>query len=186
MSYQFLGRSLLIVWVACAPLAWADDAPQTPTEKRTVNGNREIPAASTSLNPTSASTYWEVYKTISIAAGSLVYLDSQIDFSKSSQIAVSARCTAGVSAATSMDNLDFQAFWAVSGTTLFGVVEHLAGSKFAYWDAGGGTFQVYGSQLRLAILNNGSSSITLDQVVIFTPVPPASTTATTSTPSSKS
>lgn len=196
MSNRILSRGFLFSSVALLiPLAWAappisaaNDSPASPIEKQTKSGSREKPsskATQTTVAASSSSAYWEVYQNVTISAGGFVYLDSNIDFSTHDKLAVSVRCTNATSAATSMDSVDFQAMWGVSGANLFSIVEHLLGSKFAWWDAGGGTFQVYGSQFRMVIYNNGTGSITLDQIVLFTSAPPttaAAAAAATSSP----
>jgi hypothetical protein len=184
MSNRTLMRVFLVACVVLlTPLAWAaNDSPTAPVEKKTRNGSREKPrpqSTQTSVAASASSANWEVYQNIAISSGGFVYIDSNIDFSSHDTVAVAARCASATSAATSMDSVDFQAMWGVSGANLFAIVEHLQGSKFAWWDAGGGTFQVYGPQFRLVIFNNGSSSITLDQVTLFTSAPQASAAAAT-------
>lgn len=175
MKFRALWLSVLGLCATLAPLGWADEATIETSDAKAQRSpqarsatNTMAPAASLSANVSSAN--WELYKNLTIPAGNHITLDSKIDYTTRGKVAFTARCTSASWGGLSMSSLDFQALWSVPGAELFGVVEHLAGSKFAYIDAGGGIFQVYGSKFRIVISNSDKTSdATLDQVLIYTP-----------------
>ncbi len=174
MKFRVLLLSVLGVCGALAPLSWADgaataarDSKAQPLPQARSAGNPIAPAANLVANVSSAN--WELYKNLTIPPGGHISLDSKIDFTARGKVSFTARCTSASWGGLSMSSLDFQALWSVPGAELFGVVEHLAGSKFSYIDSGGGLFQVYGSKFRMVISNiDKTNDATLDQVLIYT------------------
>ena len=61
-------------------------------------------------------------------------------------------------------------YWAVLQLSLYGMTDVVAGASFPYWNAGGATFNTYGSRFRLQVTNNGTNPITLTQVLVFSRV----------------
>jgi hypothetical protein len=150
-------------------LALAGEPQRAPVEPVRASNARAHPSSSSGSAPVASSSNWELYQNVVINAGSSVSIDSGLSFATYEHVAVSVRCTAATTSATSMSGIVLQPLWSVPGAELFSIAEFALGSKFAYWDAGGAVFQVYGPQFRLTIENTGSSAITLDQVVIFAP-----------------
>ena len=108
---------------------------------------------------------WEYWTNVTIAAGSSVNLDSQIDYSTTDTVRMTIR-----SAGSDLANVIVSAYWAIPQVSWYGVADVVAGSTFPYTDAGGATFNAYGSEFRLRVTNNGSESIRLSQVLLFTRV----------------
>jgi hypothetical protein len=61
-------------------------------------------------------------------------------------------------------------YWAVLQLSLYGMTDVVAGTSFPYSNAGGATFNTYGSRFRLQVTNNGANPITLTQVLVFSRV----------------
>ena len=110
----------------------------------------------------------EVFSGILIAAGKSVSLDSTLDYSAVSTVAVTVQCIICNSANNSLGSsgLVLQAAWMVPGST-FVAPESKAATAFPYWDSGGALFNVYGPQFRLILQNQGNQSIAVQQVTIF-------------------
>jgi hypothetical protein len=62
------------------------------------------------------------------------------------------------------------AYWGVPQLPLYAAADVIGGTSFPYSNAGGATFNTYGSQFRLQVTNNGANPITLTQVLIFSRV----------------
>jgi hypothetical protein len=126
---------------------------------------RSKSSASTSTAPGTS----EVYQDVVIPAGKNVIIQSSVDYSSSSTVAVTVLCTACTAATTSMAALGLvlEARWqGLNATTDIATAN--AGT-FAYLDAGGAIFSVYAELFNLELQNKGTSTITLDQVTIFSP-----------------
>jgi hypothetical protein len=168
----WLGPALFLI--AAAPCGQAQSQSQSaPTTARAASGSRarKMSATGTDVAASTSSTTWEIYKNITVAAQTAVTLDSKLDFTAHDKVAFSARDHTAMSVATSMDALDFQAHWRFDDADYDAVVEHIAGTKFAYWDAGGAVFQSYGPRFRLVITNQSTDTdVTLDQVILFIPL----------------
>lgn len=111
----------------------------------------------------------EVYQDVVIAAGKNVVIQSTSDYSSSSTVAVAVLCTACTTATTSMAALGLvlEARW--QGMYVATDIATASTATFAYQDAGGAIFSVFGELFNLELQNKGTSTITLDQVMIFTP-----------------
>lgn len=111
----------------------------------------------------------EVYKKVIIEAGKSVTLDSAIDFSAASTVAITVSCVTCTTQATSLNaaGLALQARWTVPNADLYVPTESRAGSAFAFWDSGSVVFIVYGTQFRLVLQNKGTQGVLIDQVTIF-------------------
>ena len=109
----------------------------------------------------------EVYQDVVIPAGKNVILQSALDYSSSSTVAVAVRCTACTTKTTSLSALGLilEARWLA--LTASSDLATQSTSNFAYFDAGGAIFNVYAEQFNLELQNRGSTTITLDQVTIF-------------------
>ena len=107
-----------------------------------------------------------MFLNVLIPAGKTVTLDSGLDFTNATGVAVTVMCTTCTNAATSLSSagLTLQARWMVADAEAFVAIEHKAAAAFAYWDAGGAIFSAYGSKFRLALQNKGSASISLPRV----------------------
>jgi hypothetical protein len=111
----------------------------------------------------------EVYQDVVIPPGKNVIIQSTQNYASSSTVAVAVLCTACTTATTAMAALGLvlEARWQpLNGTTDIATAN--AGT-FAYLDAGGAVFSVYAELFNLELQNKGTSTITLDQVTIFSP-----------------
>ncbi len=140
------------------------------TEKSTASNvyvwkARPKAAASTSTAAGAA----EVYQDVVIAPGRNVVIQSTADYSSSSTVAVAVLCTACTTATTSLTALGLvlEARW--QGMYVTTDIATANTATFAYQDAGGAIFNVFAELFNLELQNKGTSTITLDQVTIFTP-----------------
>ena len=108
---------------------------------------------------------WEWWTNVTIPPGSSVNLDTRFDYSTTDTVRVTVR-----SVGSDLGNLVVGAYWGVPQLSLFGVADVVAGTSFPFSNAGGATFNTYGSQLRLQMTNNGANPITLSQVLAFSRV----------------
>lgn len=106
---------------------------------------------------------WEYWTNVTIPASSWVNLDAQLDYSTADTVRVTIRSTKA-----NLDNITVAAYWAIPEVSYYGVADVDDGSKFVYLDAGGATFNTYGSEFRIHVINNSRSAITLSQVLLFT------------------
>lgn len=111
----------------------------------------------------------EIFQNIIVPPGNSIPLDSSIDYSSVGTVAVAVQCSGCSSAATSLgtSGLILQARWTVPNGALLVATENKAATTFAYWDAGGAIFNVYGPQFRLVLQNTGTQPISLQQITIF-------------------
>ncbi len=111
----------------------------------------------------------EVYEGIFIDAGKTVSLDSRLDYSSATTVAVGLMCIVCDSAATSIEasGLVLVARWAVPDAELYVTTENKATTAFLYWDSGGVIFNVYGSQFRLSLQNKGREPIAIEQITLL-------------------
>jgi hypothetical protein len=119
------------------------------------------PRAQTS-SPQDSFNQWEFWNNITIPAGAAINLDSQLDYSTTDTVRVTFR-----SAGADLGNLVVSAYWAIPQVDLFGVAEVVAGNSFPYLNAGGATFNTYGSILRVQVKNTGNAPMVLAQVLAF-------------------
>jgi hypothetical protein len=117
---------------------------------------------SRTLVPSYSSSLWEYWVNLTIPAGGSLDLDSAMDFSYSDSVRVTVRCGNG-----SLADLVLSAYWSVPLAPLFNVADVVKGDTFYYRNVGGATFNTYGSQFRLRIINNGVTGVTLSQVLMF-------------------
>jgi hypothetical protein len=120
-------------------------------------------AVSRSLGSSYASSLWEYWVNQVIPAGGSLDLDSEIDFSSSETARVTVR-----SDSANLGDIALAAYWTVPTAPYFNIADVVKGSGSYYRNAFGATFNTYGSRFRLRILNNGSSAVTLRQVLIST------------------
>ncbi len=112
----------------------------------------------------------EVYVDVTIGPGQSAVLDSGFDYTDADMVRVSVQ-----SADFDLGNLQLQAYWSVPDANFYNLTDVVDGSTFIAANVGGAPFMVYGSQFRLVLMNTGSSTITLVQVMVFphvTPAPP--------------
>jgi hypothetical protein len=128
-----------------------------------------IAAATKASTSTTTTTNSEAYGSINIDAGKSVYIDSSLDYSSASTVAVTVQCTGCTTAATSLgtSGLVLHASWLVPNAEWYGATENKAATGFLYWDVGSAIFNVYGSQFRLVLQNGGSSTIAIKQITLF-------------------
>lgn len=127
------------------------------------------PRAKATGDTTPAATNAEVFVDIVIAAGKNVVLESAMDFSTVSTVAVTISCTVCTTDKTALgtSGLVLQARWAIPDADSYVATEYKAATLFPYWDAGGVVFNVFGSMFRLNLQNKGTESITIQQVTLF-------------------
>ncbi len=110
---------------------------------------------------------YEIFKNIQIAAGRSTFLDSTVDFSSVDRVAVLVRCTVCSTTNKQLDNITFQSYWFVPDSDLPTQTETKLGSAFSAPDSGGFFFQVFGSQLRIVLLNKSNQTVFIQQIVVF-------------------
>lgn len=140
------------------------------TEKSTAKS--ELPdrvrrkAADTPVSPI---TNADVFEGIIIQPGKTISLDSTLDYSTATSVAVGIQCIVCDSLSESLgtSGLVLLARWAVPNAELYVTTENKATTLFPYWDAGGVIFNVYGSMFRLSLQNNGSEPIAIEQIIIL-------------------
>jgi hypothetical protein len=128
---------------------------------------RPRPADSTSTAPADS----EVFQDVVIPGGKNVMIQSSLDYSSSSTVAVAVLCNACITKTTSLTALGLvlEARWLPLNASVD--VATQTASTFAYLDAGGAVFNVFAEQFNLELQNKGTASITLDQVTIFRRTP---------------
>ena len=111
----------------------------------------------------------EVFQNIVIAAGKSVSINSTLNYSAATTVAVTVQCIICTSLATSLTSsgLVLQASWLVPNAGSFAVAENKFATTFPYWDAGAALFNTYGSQFQLILQNTGSGTIAIQQVTLF-------------------
>jgi len=109
----------------------------------------------------------EVFQDVVIPVGKNVVLQSGLDYSSSSTVAVAVLCTACTTKTTAMNALGLvlEARWQPLNATTDIATQNA--SNFVYFDEGGAIFNVYAEQFNLELQNEGTATITLDQVTIF-------------------
>jgi hypothetical protein len=105
---------------------------------------------------------WDVWRNITIGAGQSVNLDSDIYYANADTARVSIR-----SRNNDLPSIVVSAYWAVPEAEFYNVTDIVNGGTFPYRNVGGATFSTYGSQLRLRLTNNGTSTMSLAQVIVF-------------------
>lgn len=117
--------------------------------------------------PRSSDSYgdWEVWRDITIAPGQSVNLESDMSFFSADTARVTIR-----SRNSDLPNIVMNAYWAVPQAAFWSVADVVSGETFPYNNVGGAVFSTYGSQFRLRLTNNGTVTMNLSQVVIFTRV----------------
>ena len=172
-----IGIAVLLGW--CTGLVLAQERKDTvPAAKpRKLATERSAPvqdevqraARKTAKDGLDSTVVSEVFESIVITPGRNVPLDSTMDYSTVSTVAVTVQCSGCTSAATSLGTcgLVLQARWTVPNAELVVATENKPASAFPYWDAGGAVFNVYGPQFRLVLQNTGSQPISLQQVTLF-------------------
>jgi hypothetical protein len=138
-----------------AEAAVKTDAPANADRRSSLPGSR-------ALAPFYSSPLWEYWVNLTIPAGSSLDLDSVMDFSYADSVRVTVRCSSG-----NLADVVLGAYWSVPRAPLFNVADVVRGDTFYYRNVGGATFQTYGSQFRLRIINNGVTGVTLSQVLVF-------------------
>jgi hypothetical protein len=149
-------------------------APSTAQKPKAVDGESSSSksgganAATSKAEPRNGSwphgtfSQWEYWTNVTISPGSSVNLDAQFDYSTTDTVRVTVR-----SAGSDLSNFVMSSYWAVPHLSSYGVADVVVGTSFPYMNAGGATFNTYGSQFRLQVTNNSANPITLTQVLVF-------------------
>ncbi len=129
----------------------------------------ERSAAASSNNSADTTTNSEVFRKITVASGKTVSIDSTLDYSAASTVAITVLCEDCTTEATSLGTmgLTLQARWKVPDADSYVATESKAATAFAYWDAGGASFNVYGSKFQLTLKNKGTQGIVVQQITIM-------------------
>jgi hypothetical protein len=165
---------LALCFVASSPAAdergTAIEKNQSTTTEKSTGANgyvfraRSRPADSTT---TTAAANSEVFQDVVIPVGKNVMIESSMDYSSSSTVAVAVLCNACTTKTTSLSALGLvlEARWLPLNASSDIATQNA--STFAYSDAGGAVFNVYAEQFNLELQNKGTGTITIDQVTIF-------------------
>jgi len=151
--------------LALAQNALTQNKPQDRVMERKPVKASTTPGSSTSSNAPLSSASYESFSNVAIPAGQSVNLDSTLDYSSSDTVRVTIR-----SSNPDLLHLIGTAYFTVPNATEFVTQEVMLGTDFNYSNSGGTTFQVCGSQFRLALQNTGTSTMTLSTIVIYTHV----------------
>jgi cytoskeletal protein RodZ len=177
MTIPKIGIAALFMLIAS--LSRAQDRPESrsaqehPSVAVEKSAERSDLAVATPAKPatssTASTTSSEVFSNIVIAAGQTNTINSTLDYSAASTVAVTVECTICTTAATSLtaSGLVLQAGWTVPGAVSYVVAETKPATAFSYTDAGGALFNVYGTQFRLMLQNKGTQNIAIQQVTLF-------------------
>ena len=127
------------------------------------------PAVKAAAAETAAPANSDVFRDLVIPVGKSIFVDSTLDYSPAATVAVTVQCIVCNTAATALgaSGLMLQARWVVPDATTYVTTENKTTANFPYWDAGGVTFTVYGTQLRLSLQNRGSQTIAIEQLTVF-------------------
>ncbi len=161
--------SVILVGAAGWSQSWkpADDAEGAKTDRGKSTSSprpdrRSNLTGSRTLNSSYSPALWEYWVNLTIPAGGSLDLDSDIDFAYSDSVRVTVRSGIG-----NLADVVLNAYWSVPFAPLFNVADVVRGDTFYYRNVGGATFNTYGSQFRLRIINNGVTAVTLSQVLLF-------------------
>lgn len=151
-----------------APGAGMEKTPSAASEKP-AQSNGYVLTRSKPADSTATAVNSEVYQNVVIAAGKNVIIQSSLDYSSSNTVAVAILCRTCTTVTTSLGALGLvlEARWQTLDASYDVATENKAASALAYWDAGGALFNVYAELFNLELQNTGSTSITIDQVTIF-------------------
>ena len=119
--------------------------------------------------PSAAAANWEMFRDIVIAPGKSIVLDSAADFSTVNLAAVSFKTASG--SPSDLSKLTMQAYWSIPEADQYNATEARRGSDATFANSGGVLFEVFGSQFRMVIGNDGELDIKLQQVIVFRRAP---------------
>ena len=111
----------------------------------------------------------ETFTSLTIDPGASLTVDSAMDYSTSDVVRVSLRSMSG-----DLSPLQMLAYWSDPLLGFYNATQAIDGSTFVNANSGGGQFVVYGPQFRLVLTNTGTTTINLDQLMIFAPIVPQS------------
>ena len=168
----------ILLAFCCIDSSLAADERTIGIEKTQSNATEQSTGANTYVlksrvkaadSTSTAATNSEVFQDVIIPAGKNVVLQSSLDYSSASTVAVAILCTACTSstASTTALGLVLEARWQALNASSDIATQNA--NIFAYTDAGGAVFNVFAEQFNLELQNKGTATITLDQVTIFRP-----------------
>ena len=165
--HHFTISALCLVLLAAPSTAQKPKAVDGESSSRKSEGSYVAPPKTEPRSRAWSNTFpqWEWWTNVTIAPGSSVNLDTRFDYSTTDTVRVTVR-----SAGSDLGNFVMSAYWGVPQLPLYAVADVIGGTSFPYSNAGGATFNTYGSQFRLQVTNNGANPITLTQVLIFSRV----------------
>lgn len=126
---------------------------------------QEVP----SIAPTASGENADVFRNVVLAGGKSLLLESSLDFTNASAVAVTIVCTTCTSNATSLASagLTLQARWVIPNAELVVPTETKNAVSFPFYDAGNASFVVFGSQFRMMLQNRGTQGILIQQITFF-------------------
>lgn len=157
--------TLCLVLLASPGIAQQSKAIDDESASRKAGSPTSVPSKSKPLRSVVSQdsfSIWEFWTDVTIPAGASVNLDSRTDYSTVDTVRATIR-----SAGPDLNNVVVAAYWAIPQAPFYGIADVVAGTTFPFLNAGGATFNTYGSQFRLRVTNNGSNPISLTQVLIF-------------------
>ena len=163
--HHFTISALCLVLLAAPSTAQKPKAFDGESSSRKSEGSYVAPSKTeprSSVWPQNTFPQWEWWTNVTIPPGSSVNLDARFDYSTTDTVRVTIRSTG-----PDLGNFVMSAYWAVPQLSLYAVADVIGGTSFPYPNAGGATFNTYGSQFRLQVTNNGANPITLTQVLVF-------------------
>ena len=105
---------------------------------------------------------WTYFTSVTIPANGYIYLDTNIDFSSSTEVSISV-----LSANPDVVNLIIAPHWTSNGVPYFMPSTTASGNSFDFSDSGAAYFTVSGSQLRVFFYNRSSATMTYKAVYIY-------------------
>lgn len=153
--------------VMLVPAGWAQTAKAADNSQAAAKPEGLKPAPSKvgprlSSSPQISSSSWEYWTNVSIPAGGAVNLDSQLDFSTADTVRVTIRSANG-----DLSGLTCAAYWTVPQLQDYNAADVVTGDSFYFANVGGVTFVTYGNQFRLRLVNNGTTTINLTNVLLY-------------------
>jgi hypothetical protein len=121
-------------------------------------------AAVQSASQTAPAVNMEVLaKDFSVNAGASASFTANSDFSGSGAVSIA------ISAPTSQDlgAVRLLVWWAIPGVDFYVLQDVIVGTNFYFSNQGGGIVPVYGNQLQVQVMNDGSSPITFHQLTAY-------------------
>jgi hypothetical protein len=105
----------------------------------------------------------EVFKNFTVAPGQSVAFDAVSDFTRADKANVGIQCPAS----TDLHNVQLQFFWTLPGADFYVGTDFANGTSLAFTNMGGAVVAVFGSSLRILVMNKGTVAAQCNQLSIY-------------------